>query len=63
LDGNPADYEILSSILPDGFPFDLEEPRADKIVYETVSDQTDSFFIRGITSLKTMFQNVGKILG
>jgi phosphatidylserine/phosphatidylglycerophosphate/cardiolipin synthase-like enzyme len=63
LDGKPADYEILSSIIPDGFPFDLEEPKAEKIVYETFSDQTDSFFIRGITSLKTMFQNVGKILG
>jgi phosphatidylserine/phosphatidylglycerophosphate/cardiolipin synthase-like enzyme len=56
LDGNPADYEILSSIFPDGFPFDLEEPRAEQIVYETISDETDSFFTRGITSLKNMFR-------
>jgi phospholipase D1/2 len=62
LDGNPADYEILSSIFPDGFPFDLEEPRPEQVVYETSSDQTDSFFTRGITSLKNMFQNVGKVL-
>jgi phospholipase D1/2 len=62
LDGNPADYEILSSIFPDGLPFDLEEPRAEQIVYETISDQTDSFFTRGITSLKNMFQKVGKVL-
>jgi phospholipase D1/2 len=62
LDGNPADYEILSSIFPDGLPFDLEEPRPEQIAYENISDETDSFFTRGITSLKNMFQNVGKIL-
>jgi phosphatidylserine/phosphatidylglycerophosphate/cardiolipin synthase-like enzyme len=62
LDENPADYEVLSSIFPDGFPFDLEEPRAEQIVYETFSDETDSFFTKGIMSLKNMFQNVGKVL-
>jgi phospholipase D1/2 len=62
LDGNPADYEILSSIFPDGWPFDLEEPRPEQIVYENNSNETDSFFTRGITSLKNMFQNVGKVL-
>ena len=56
LDGNPADYEILRSVFPDGLPFDLEEPRAEQIVYETISDETDSFFTRGITSLKNMFR-------
>jgi phosphatidylserine/phosphatidylglycerophosphate/cardiolipin synthase-like enzyme len=56
LDGNPADYEILSSVFPDGLPFDMEEPRAEQIVYETISDETDSFFTRGITSLKNMFR-------
>jgi hypothetical protein len=56
LDGNPADYEILSSIFPDGLPFDLEEPRAEQIVYETISDETVSFFTRGITSLKNVFR-------
>jgi phospholipase D1/2 len=61
LDGNPADYEILSAIFPDGLSFDLEE-RSGQIAYENISDETDSFFTRGITSLKTMFQNVGKIL-
>ena len=60
LDGTPADYTIL--IFPDGFPFDLEEPKPEQIVYERISDETDSFFTRGITSLKNMFQNVGKVL-
>jgi hypothetical protein len=55
LDGNPADYEVLSSIFPNGFPFDMEEPGAEQVVYETFSDETDSFFTRGITSLKNMF--------
>jgi phosphatidylserine/phosphatidylglycerophosphate/cardiolipin synthase-like enzyme len=63
LDGKPEDYEMLSSIFPDGFPFDLEEPRPEQIVYEKSSDGADSFFTRGITSLKTMFQNAGKMLG
>jgi phospholipase D1/2 len=56
LDENPADYEVLSSIFPDGFPFDWEEPRAEQIVYETISDETDSFFTKGIMSLKNMFR-------
>jgi phospholipase D1/2 len=60
LDGNPADYEILSSMFPDGLPFDLEDPRPEQIVYESSSNETDSFFARGITSLKNLFQNVGK---
>jgi phospholipase D1/2 len=55
LDGNPADSEILSSLFPDGLPFDLEEPRPDEIVCENSYNETDSFFIRGITSLKNMF--------
>jgi hypothetical protein len=63
LDGDPADYEILSSIFPDGLPFDLEEPRPEQIVYENSYNETDSFFRRGIISLKNMFQNVGKVLG
>jgi phospholipase D1/2 len=63
LDGNPVDYEILSSIFPDGLPFDLEEPGPEQIVYENSYDETHSFFTRGIISLKNMFQNVGKVLG
>jgi phospholipase D1/2 len=62
LDGNPADYEILSSIFPDGFPFDLEEPSPGQIVYENISDEKDSFFAKGVTSLKNMSQNIGKVL-
>jgi phospholipase D1/2 len=62
LDGNPADYEILSSIFPDGWPFDLGEPSTGQIVYESISDETDSFFAKGITSLKNVFQNIGKVL-
>jgi phospholipase D1/2 len=63
LDGNPAEYETLRSIFPDGLPFDLEEPRTEQIVYENSYNETDSFFTRGITSLKNMFHNIGKGLG
>jgi phosphatidylserine/phosphatidylglycerophosphate/cardiolipin synthase-like enzyme len=62
LDGNPAEYETLASIFPDGFPFDMEEPPSEQTLYETISDESNSFFSRGITSLKTMLQHAGKIL-
>jgi phospholipase D1/2 len=62
LDAKPADYEILSSILPDGWPFDTAETNPGQILYEKISDESDGFFTKGITSLKNMFQNVGKVL-
>jgi phospholipase D1/2 len=62
LDDNPAEYELLVSIFPDGFPFDTEEPAPEQIVYEKLFDQSDGFFAKGITSLKNMFQSVGQVV-
>jgi phospholipase D1/2 len=61
LDANPAEYEILTTIFPEGFPFDTEEPGAQQLVYEKISDESDGFFTKGITSLKNLFQNVGQV--
>jgi hypothetical protein len=63
LDDNPAEYELLASIFPDGFPFDTEEPSPEQIVYEKISDESDGFFTKGITSLKNRLHNVGPALG
>lgn len=63
LDANPEEYEILTSIFPDGFPFDMEEPAPEQMVYEKISDDSDGFFTKGITSLKNLFQNVGQVSG
>ena len=56
LDVDPAEYESLTSMLPDGFPFDMEQPESENIVYETISDQSDGLFARGIASLKNTFK-------
>ena len=61
LDVDPAEYESLTSLLPDGFPFDMEQPECDDLPYETISDQSDGLFARGITSLKNMFKTSGLI--
>jgi phospholipase D1/2 len=63
LDENPAEYELLASIFPEGFPFDTDEPTPEQIVYESISDDSDGFFAKGIISLKNMFHNVGQVLG
>jgi len=62
LDADPAEYEVLTSMLPDGFPFDMEEPEPEQVTYETTSDESDGFFAKGISSLKGMFQNAGQML-
>ena len=59
LDVDPAEYESLTSMLPDGFPFDMEEPESENVVYETISDQSDGLFAKGIASLKNMFTTAG----
>jgi len=61
LDGNPAEYEALNSIFPEGFPFDWEEPAPEQTIYEEISDKSDSFFTRGITSLRSVFKSAGEI--
>jgi phosphatidylserine/phosphatidylglycerophosphate/cardiolipin synthase-like enzyme len=59
LDDNPAEYELLTSIFPGGFPFDTEEPTPEQIVYENIADDSDGVFAKGITSLKAIFQKTG----
>jgi phosphatidylserine/phosphatidylglycerophosphate/cardiolipin synthase-like enzyme len=58
LDVDPAEYEFLTSMLPDGFPFDMEEPDSEDVLYEKISDQSDGLFVKGIASLKNMFKAV-----
>ena len=55
LDVDPADYESLTSMLPDGFPFDMEQPESENLIYETISDQSGGLFAKGIASLKNIF--------
>lgn len=59
LDVDPAEYEFLTSMLPDGFPFDMEETESEEVFYETISDQSDGLFAKGIASLKNMFKTQG----
>ena len=59
LDVDPAEYESLTSMLPDGFPFDMEQPESENVIYETISDQSDGLFAKGIASLKNMFKTAG----
>jgi phospholipase D1/2 len=59
LDVDPAEYESLTSMLPNGFPFDMEERESENVIYETISDQSDGLFAKGIASLKNMFKTAG----
>jgi len=59
LDVDPAEYESLTSMLPAGFPFDMEQPESENVIYETISDQSDGLFAKGIASLKNMFKTAG----
>jgi phospholipase D1/2 len=59
LDVDRAEYESLTSMLPDGFPFDMEQPESENVIYETISDQSDGLFAKGIASLKNMFKTAG----
>jgi hypothetical protein len=57
LDIDPADYESLTSMVPDGFPFDMEQPISEDPIYETISDQSGGLFAKGVASLKNIFKN------
>ncbi len=56
LDVDPAEYEFLTSLLPDGFPFDMEEADSKEVLYEAISDEPNGFFAKGISSLKHAFK-------
>ncbi|HWO42421.1 MAG TPA: phospholipase D-like domain-containing protein [Candidatus Eisenbacteria bacterium] len=53
------DYQWITSILPDGLPFDSEGPPDPEMFYEGMSVKEDSFFTRGVTSLKTWLKSFG----
>jgi hypothetical protein len=43
-------------MFPDGFPFDMEQPESENLIYETISDQSGGLFAKGIASLKNIFK-------
>lgn len=53
-------YPWLTTFFPEGLPFDSEEPIFDEVFYEEISGKNDSFFTRGVTSLKNWLQNIGQ---
>jgi phosphatidylserine/phosphatidylglycerophosphate/cardiolipin synthase-like enzyme len=55
------EYEWLTSILPNGLPFDAEAPEDPESVYERLSAKEDSLFTRGLTGLKAWFQSVTQV--
>ncbi|MGH7831672.1 MAG: phospholipase D-like domain-containing protein [Candidatus Binatia bacterium] len=56
----PEYYQWLTTLLPDGLPFDSEEPIFEENVYEGISDKKDGFFSKGVTSLKNWLQNMSQ---
>jgi phosphatidylserine/phosphatidylglycerophosphate/cardiolipin synthase-like enzyme len=59
LDEDPAEFALLNSILPDGWPFDAVEPAPEQILYENASDGSLGFFAAGIASLKEILRPEG----
>ncbi|HEU4343025.1 MAG TPA: phospholipase D-like domain-containing protein [Candidatus Binatia bacterium] len=54
------EYQWITSLLPDGLPFDSEGSADPESVYETISIKKDSFFTTGLIRLKNWFQNPGR---
>jgi phosphatidylserine/phosphatidylglycerophosphate/cardiolipin synthase-like enzyme len=54
------EYQWLTSLLPDGLPFDSELSADPETVHEGISVKEDSFFTKGITCLKKWLQNLGQ---
>jgi phospholipase D1/2 len=50
LESISQEYQWVTSVLPDGLPFDSERSEE---AYEKMSTEDDSFFSRGVTSLKS----------
>jgi phospholipase D1/2 len=49
------EYQWVQSYLPDGLPFDPEGPAYTEDLYERMPPRQDSFFSRGLTTLKDWF--------
>jgi phospholipase D1/2 len=62
LDGVSEDYLWVTSVLPEGLPFDPEGPFYQEDRYEGISATEDSFFSRGVSNLKTWLLSLGQTL-
>ncbi len=62
LDGVSEDYMWVTSVLPEGLPFDPEGPFYQEDRYEGISATEDSFFSRGVSNLKTWLLSLGQTL-
>jgi phosphatidylserine/phosphatidylglycerophosphate/cardiolipin synthase-like enzyme len=55
----PQGYQWITSVLPDGLPFDAEASEDPERIYERLSTKQDSFFTQGLTSLKNWLADSG----
>ncbi|MPZ78848.1 MAG: phospholipase [Deltaproteobacteria bacterium] len=56
------DYLWVTSMLPEGLPFDPEGPFYQEDRYEGIPAAEDSFFTRGVSSLKSWLLSLGQTL-
>jgi phospholipase D1/2 len=54
LESIAEEYQWMTTVLPDGLPFDSERSEE---AYEKMATKEDSFFTRGVTSLKSWLLN------
>jgi hypothetical protein len=62
LDIVSEDYLWVTSMLPEGLPFDPEGPFYEEDRYEGISATEDSFFSRGVSNLKNWLLSLGQTL-
>jgi phosphatidylserine/phosphatidylglycerophosphate/cardiolipin synthase-like enzyme len=62
LDIVSEDYLWVTSVLPEGLPFDPEGPFYQEDRYEGISATEDSFFSRGVSNLKNWLMSLGQTL-
>jgi len=62
LDIVSEDYLWVTSVLPEGLPFDPEGPFYQEDRYEGISATEDSFFSRGVSNLKNWLVSLGQTL-
>ena len=60
LESIPDEYQWVTSVFPDGLPFDPESPAYSEETYEKMSPSEDSFFSNGLTTLRDWFLKPAK---
>jgi phospholipase D1/2 len=60
IDSVADEYQWVTTVLPDGLPFDTEGPLYGENTYEDLSAAEDSFFTRGVTTLKNWLLSFGQ---